>query len=155
MLLVRLLRDRSEDILAAGTQAVRCRHLRSYERAGAEGIRTRLEALLDRVVTCIEERHLDPMVAYGEELGRERFSSGFELAEVQTVVNVLEELLWKEAMEGLPPENYREALGLISTLLGAAKNALACSYVSLASKSHVTTLDVESLLKGTEPGFSE
>ncbi|MHB8839204.1 MAG: hypothetical protein ACYC7F_09665 [Gemmatimonadaceae bacterium] len=48
----------------------------------------------------------------------------------------------------LPPAQYAEALGLMSTVLGAGKDALARTYVSRASKSRAPTLNLQSLFTG-------
>jgi hypothetical protein len=40
-------------------------------------------------------------------------------------------------------------VGLLSTVLGAGKDSLAREYVSLASRQHVTSLDLSTLFEGT------
>jgi hypothetical protein len=47
-----------------------------------------------------------------------------------------------------PPEDLAEAIGLVGTVFGAAKDALARGYVSLASHHHVTSLDLSALFRG-------
>jgi hypothetical protein len=47
------------------------------------------------------------------------------------------------------PARRAESLGLLTTVLGAGKDALARSYVSLASRQHVPSLDLRALLEGT------
>jgi hypothetical protein len=51
----------------------------------------------------------------------------------------------------LPQEiGVPETLGLVSTILGAAKDALARKYVSLATNTHAPSLDMQALFAGTE-----
>jgi len=50
----------------------------------------------------------------------------------------------------LEPAQFAETLGLVSTILGAAKDALARKYVSLATDTHAPSLDLHALFTGTE-----
>jgi hypothetical protein len=88
------------------------------------------------------------MVAHADVVARERFEAGYDLSEVLTAFNVLEEAIWTRVLAELPPSEYAEALGLISTVLGTGKDALACRYVTLASKVKATSLDLQSLFTG-------
>ena len=90
------------------------------------------------------------MIAHAETIARERFEAGFDLSEVQTAFNVLEEAIWVRVLKNLPPNELAEALGLISTVLGGGKDALARSYVTLASKTKSPSLNLQSLFAGTE-----
>jgi hypothetical protein len=90
------------------------------------------------------------MIAHAEGIARERFEAGFDLWEVQTAFNVLEEAIWVRILKELAPTDFAEALGIISTVLGVGKDTLARRYVSLASRSRVPTLNLQSLFTGTE-----
>ncbi len=70
--------------------------------------------------------------------------------EIQTVINALEQSIWKRVFEKIEPAKYPEYLGLISTVLGAGKDNLARTYVELASKIKVPTLNLQALFKGSE-----
>ena len=71
---------------------------------------------------------------------------------MQTAYNVLEEVVWKRIFWNLPPEQLAEALGLVSTSLGAAKDRLAQEYVSLASKTRAPSINLEELFRGRTEG---
>lgn len=148
--LVKLLHDSADEILAAAGAAVERSHLKNYERDGKEHTHQRLKALFVLTTRAVKERNLGPMIAHAETIARERFASGFDLSEVQTAFNVLEEAMWTRIVKTLPPSEYNEALGLVSTVLGAGKDALARTYVTLASKSRSGSLDLHSLFAGTE-----
>jgi hypothetical protein len=92
------------------------------------------------------------MITHAESIGRERFNAGFDLWEVQTAFNVLEEVIWTRIIKEFPAAEYAEALGLVSTVLGTGKDTLARVYVALASKSKAPTLDLRRLFTGTERG---
>ena len=144
------LQDHTNDILAEASEGVERAHLKHYEQAGKERVHQRLRALFVLCMRGVKERNLGPMVAHADEIARERFNAGFDLWEVQTAFNVLEETIWKRILKDLPPVDYAEALGLVSTVLGTGKDTLARRYVSLASKSRVPSLNMQSLFTGTE-----
>ena len=93
---------------------------------------------------------LGPMIAYAQSLAEERFEAGYDLVEVQTAFNALEEASWRRVLADLDPTEFADALGLVSTLLGAGKDALARRYVSLAADTHAPSLDVRALFAGTD-----
>jgi hypothetical protein len=150
MILHEFLHDRTNEIITEATNAVQRAHLKHYEKAGTEGVHQRLKALFVLTVRAVKERNLGPMVAHADTIARERFTAGFDLWEVQTAFNVLEEIIWGRILKDFPPAELAEALGLVSTVLGTGKDTLARRYVSLASKSKVPSLNLQSLFKGTE-----
>jgi hypothetical protein len=144
MSLFQMLQDHSSEILAEATESMHRSHVKHYESVGPEHIHQRLKALYVLTVRAVKERNLGPMIAHAETVARERFASGFDLWEVQTAFNVLEEAIWGRILKELAPAGYAEALGLISTVLGAGKDTLARQYVSLASKSKAPSLNLQS-----------
>lgn len=126
------------------------RHVRHYERSGAEETRLRLDRLYDALLHAAQNRALGEVVAYAERVAAERYHSGYGLSEVQTAFNVLEEAIWTCVFSELNPTAHAEVLSVVSAILGAAKDALARRYVELATQTHVPALDVTALLTGTE-----
>jgi hypothetical protein len=124
------------------------RHLGRYEREGSA--RSRFEALYDILVESITARDLQPMITYMQKIAEERFESGFDLSEVQSAINLLEESAWRAVLRDTKPDELAEALGLVSTVLGAGKDALARQYVTLASKTGAPSLDLKALFGGSE-----
>ncbi|HEY3285526.1 MAG TPA: hypothetical protein VGJ96_00235 [Gemmatimonadaceae bacterium] len=149
MPLLQLLHERGEAIVDEAFQAMVRSHLKSYEQAGMEQTRARLHDLYRLSVDAIAERKLGPLLRHAERVASERFAAGFDLWEVQTAFNVLEEAIWTRVIKELPPEQYAEALGLVGTVLGAGKDALARAYVTLASKTKSPTLNLQSLFSGS------
>lgn len=148
--LYQFLHDRGSEIIAEAEQAIRRAHLKNYEREGPAAVHQRLKALFVLTTRGVKERNLGPMIDHSDTIARERFSAGYDLWEVQTAFNVLEEIIWQRILHELPPADYARALGLVSTVLGMGKDTLARVYVSLASKSRTPTLDLRSLFTGTE-----
>ena len=150
MNLIELLQVQQSAILTTAFETVKRSQLKNYEKAGDEHIHQRLKALFVLTVRAIKERNLGPMIAHSETIAHERFSAGFDLSEVQTAFNVLEEAIWMNILKQLPATDYAEALGLVSTVLGAGKDSLARQYVSLASHTKSTSLNLQSIFSGTE-----
>jgi hypothetical protein len=146
------LAERTEDVLTAAGASVARAHLPHYERAGEAVSRERLRALYGLVVRCAAERHLGPMLDHVAQLARDRHAAGFNLGEVQTAINVLEEAIWRAILSDVPAAEQGAALGVVSTILGAAKDRLACTYVSLATQTATPSLDLTELFHGTAEG---
>lgn len=119
-----------------------------YQSAGEAEIDRRLEVLFGHLRDSLAYRNLAPMVAYAELVAEERFVAGYDLSEVQAAFNALEESIWTQLVHGLEPTRLGEALGLVSTVLGTGKDALARKYVSLATQTHVPSLDLRALFSG-------
>ena len=128
------------------------RRLPHYEAAGADEITKRLAALFDVVVAATTENHLDSALAYADQLASQRQQSGHDLSELQLAINALEEQLWHAVMDEAPVDAQGFALGMVSTILGAIKDRLACEYVSRAAGTPTHTLRIDELFRGTEAG---
>jgi hypothetical protein len=137
-------------IVDAATGALTRTHSPRYEIAGTDAVHRRLEALFDSVLEALGTRDMEPALAYARAVAQERFNAGYDLSEVQTAFNALEEATWARVFAVLEPEQFAETLGMVSTILGAAKDALARTYVSLATKTHAPSLDLHVLFTGTE-----
>lgn len=148
MPLLDLLRERRDDIVGDAFDAMERSALRSYRQSGADATRQRLGDLYDLTVRAIADRQLGAMIAHAEKVAAERYAAGYDLWEVQTAFNVLEEAIWLRIIKELPTVDFAEGLGLVGTVLGAGKDALARAYVSLASKSRAPTLNLQSLFTG-------
>lgn len=145
-LLLLLDRERSS-IVAAAFEAIR-RSRTHYEAAGQDETQRRLAALYDELWAAVSSRDLGGIVRYARHLATERFQSGYDLSEVQSAFNALEEATWSTLCAQLQPDQLALSLGLVGTVLGAAKDALAREYVSLASQTHVPSLDLRALFSG-------
>jgi hypothetical protein len=140
-----LLRSQSGEILENALQSLNCAHLKSYSNSSQSENKKRLLNLLTLTQQCVVEKKLIPMKEYAAQIAKERFDAGFDLHEVHTAFNALEEELWNRVTKNIAPDNLGEALGLISTVLGAGKEDLALTYVSLASKTRTQTLNLTEL----------
>ena len=148
--LIQLLQTRSEAILSESVAAMRRANVPHYEQAGFGRAEERLKTLLALTVKSLSENDLSHVVQLAEKIARERYESGYDLQEIQTAFNVLEEAIWTHIVKEIPPEGLAHALGLLSTVLGAGKDVLATTYVSLVTKTKSPSLDLQSLFKGTQ-----
>jgi hypothetical protein len=140
-----LLKTQSSEILEGALQSLNCAHLKSYSKSSPGENKKKLLNLLTLTQQCVVEKKLIPMKEYAAQIAKERFDAGFDLHEVHTAFNALEEELWNRVTKNIAPDNLGEALGLISTVLGAGKEELALTYVSLASKTRTQTLNLTEL----------
>jgi hypothetical protein len=145
-----LLADSEAAILDDAFTGLKRIHAAHYEAAGESVTRERQAQLFALVVAAIRDRDLAHVVAYAQTVGVERFNAGFGFSEVQTAFNVMEEAMWRRVVAEVRVEELAESIGLLSTVLGAAKDALARSYVSLASSRHVPSLDLSALFRGID-----
>ncbi len=148
--LLQLLKDEEVPLLEEAREAVARTRMRSYEQSGPAVTAEWLKTLHHLVIQAVGSRHLEGIVDHAREVARERYAAGFELSEVQTVFNVLEEAIWHRILRIIPPDLQAAALGLVSTVLGAGKDTLARTYVSLASSTHAPSLNLQALFKGTD-----
>jgi hypothetical protein len=132
--LASFLRERADQLVSEAKATLRQARLEHYEKDGLAAMRQRLNALLDVTLKCLSTGEADPIVNHTTTIARERFSAGYDLLEVQTSINILEEVLWRRILSSIPPEELAHALGLVSGLLGLGKDALARAYVALALK---------------------
>lgn len=151
MVLDAILLEAEPQVVDEAFSALQRSHVAHYETAGERFTRKKLADLFDLVVGAIRDRDLTDVVAYSEQIAVERYNGGFDVSEVQTAFNALEEAMWRRVVVAVPPMHLAEAIGLLSTVLGAGKDALARRYVSLASRRHTPSLDLSSLFQGTDP----
>ena len=145
-----LLENARAQVLDEAFAALESSHIAHYEAAGEPLTRQRLSDLHDLVVAAIRQRDLTEVTAYSHQVAEDRFHAGFDISEVQTAFNSLEEAMWRRLVADEPQTELAEAIGLMSTVLGAGKDALARTYVSLAGHRKVTSLDLSALFHGTD-----
>ena len=123
-----------------------------YERAGEAFTRARLAELFDLVVDAIATKELAALSRQSETIASERFNSGFDISEVQAAFNSLEVAMWRRVVASTSLDDLAESIGLLSTVMGFAKDTLARKYISLASNRHVQSLDMSALFGGLSAG---
>jgi hypothetical protein len=148
MELLTYLQSNGDALVSEAASNVSRSHLQHYDEAGAVQTRARISGLFERLLESLTRRSLKPMVEHVTGLAKERFAAGYDLFEVQVAFNVLEEVVWRHILKALTADQLAEAIGMVSTVLGAGKDALARSYVELASKAHAPSIDLRALFAG-------
>ena len=150
--LIDLLQRDGERIVAEASEALSRSNLAHYAEAGHAVGQERLSRLFRLTVDSIADHNLVPIMEYMAEVADDRFHAGYSIREVQIAINVLEEAIWNNIVANTPPDELARSLGLVSTVLGAAKDSLARAYVSLASKKKAPSLDLSALFEGSAGG---
>ncbi len=145
---IEVLTTEGDAILDSAALALERSNQRHYAKAGPEASKERLGQLLALVVESISKHDLVPMIDHATRIADERFAAGFDIREVQTAFNVLEEAIWDRVVDAIPPCDLAQAIGMVSTVLGTGKDTLARTYVSLATQQHVPSLDLSALFRG-------
>jgi len=112
-----LLVEDESGVLDEAYAALQRSHIAHYEAAGEQFTRQRLADLFHLVVTAISTRNLAEMSAYSEAVAVDRFNQGFDISEVQTAYNALEEAMWRRVVASESAAELPEAVGLLSTVL--------------------------------------
>ena len=58
--------------------------------------------------------------------------------------------MWRQIVAHAAPEDLAQDTGMLNTVLGFGKDVLARTYVSLASRRHVRSLDLTAMFAGTQ-----
>ncbi len=127
---------------------LRAAHASHYDAQGEAATRQRLRALFWLATAAMRDRQLCPMIRHSDRVARERFRAGFCIEELQAAYNALEVAMWRHLVAELPQVELVEPIGVLSTVMGAGKDALARAYVSMASRRHVPALDLSALFSG-------
>ena len=105
-----------------------------HHASSPEQRRREVRHLFELVLRCVQEGSAEPIITPAEQIAADRFAGGADLAEVQGAFNILEEVLWRHVAGTFAGDQRVEALGLVNAALGAGKDALARTYVALASR---------------------
>ena len=136
MTLLEMLNNKPDLILLDSTEWLVRANLQHYKQLSPESIRLKLFRLFRALVKTVEVNSCSEVIKYMKNISEERFDSGYELYEVQTALNILEESLWKNIAKYVDEEKQVESLKLITCILGSAKEELAADY-SLYCKEQV------------------
>jgi hypothetical protein len=123
--------------------------LEHYRRDGDEATRWRLQVLYRRLVDAVLSRDLAPLRGHLAQVARERYQSGFDLAEVHGAFSALQDAIWRHAVAGLEPDELAWGFGLVATALAHGRDALERTFASLTRPE--APIDLTPLFLGTEP----
>lgn len=119
-----------DDAVAALAQRGQARH----QSAGPDGRRRDVRQLFRLVLRCMRTGRAGPIVKPCEQIAAHCYAAGIDLSQGQGAFNVLAEVLWPHLAEALAGDQLVEALGLLNAIVGAGKDAMARTYVALATR---------------------
>lgn len=128
MTFLELLKSNPDKILFDATEFLVRSNLEHYNKLNPERVRARLARLFFITRECVELNSNDSIKKYMEDIAKDRFESGYELYEVQTAINILEECLWKNIVERVNQNEHMSSLFRSHEIMCAAKGALAKSF---------------------------
>jgi methylmalonyl-CoA decarboxylase len=99
-----------------------------------DGRRREVRQLFRLVLRCVRAGRAKPIVRPSEQIAAHSYAAGIDLAEVQGTFTVLAEVLWRQLAGALAGEQLVQALGLLTAITGAGKDATARTYVALATR---------------------
>ncbi len=105
-----------------------------HDPSSLERRRRDVQHLFKLVLRCVHEGSADSIIMPSQQIAADRFAAGADLAGAQEAFNILEEVLWRRVADTLAGDQRVGALGLVNAVLGAGKDALARTYVALASR---------------------
>ena len=86
------------------------------------------------VLRCVRAGRAKPIIRPSEQIAAYSHAAGVDFTEVQGAFNVLAEVLWRQLPDALAGEQLVQALGLLTAITGAGKDAMARTYVALATR---------------------
>ena len=85
------------------------------------------------VLRCVRAGRAEAVIRPSEQIAAHGYAAGIDLSEGQGAFNVLAEVLWRHLAGELAGEQLVQALGLLSAIVGAGKDAMARTYLALAT----------------------
>jgi methylmalonyl-CoA decarboxylase len=119
-----------DEAVAALAQRDQARH----QSAGPDDRRRDVRQLFGLVLRCVRAGRAGPIVKPCEQIAAHCYAAGIDLSEGQGAFNVLAEVAWPHLAGALAGDQLVEALGLLSAIVGAGKDAMARTYVALATR---------------------
>ena len=101
---------------------------------GPDGRRRDVRQLFRLVLRCLHAERAKPIIRPSEQIAAHCYAAGIDLAEIQEAFDVLAEVLWRHLAGALADGQLIQALGLLSAIVGAGKDAMARTYVALATR---------------------
>ncbi|HEY3249689.1 MAG TPA: hypothetical protein VGK25_01095 [Ignavibacteria bacterium] len=134
MTLLELCYNKPDLILLDSTDNLVRAHLKHYNQLTPEQIRYRLLNLFQSLVRCLEGDSCENMLKFMKIVSDERYESGYELSEVQTAINILEECMWRKISKFVDGDKQINAMKQVTNVLCKAKEELVSEYALLSTE---------------------
>jgi methylmalonyl-CoA decarboxylase len=125
----------------------------AYQSPLSDGGRREVRQLFRLVLRCVRAGRAKPIIRPSEQIAAHCYAAGIDLAELQGPFTVLAEVLWRQLADALAGEQLVQALGLLTAVTGAGKDAMARTYVALSARDRDGGQPAdEPAAAGAEPG---
>lgn len=150
MALIEALQGKAQDLVDEAVDLLGHRLHPPYRAVDPEVLRRRLGQTMDTLITALKERTPLPVLVYARRVARSCFNAGFQLEEIQTHFNALEETIWRFLVANESTDHLHEDLARVASIIGAIKDELGRSYVDLAAHHRAPAINTRSLYAGTQ-----
>jgi methylmalonyl-CoA decarboxylase len=124
---------RAEDRVAGGAAAAFAEFDQAARRSSAPDEPRLVQQLAQIMLRCVHEGRVTPVIKPSEQVAAHCFAAGAGLDEVQAEFTVLSRVLWRHIAGSRSGEQLIAGLELVHAVTDAGKDALARTYVALAS----------------------
>jgi hypothetical protein len=147
---VTALRDAIDDIVEVAYAGLHPSVQPHYGVVAPAVTRRYLRELAALVVAGVEQHEAVDVVRHAEQIATARYRAGYRLSEVQAAFNAVEQAMWALVVQDHDQDSVLTTLALLSSVIGAGKDALARTWVDLTSRRQHLSVDVFALSEGTE-----
>jgi len=130
--LTHFLRKNKKHIISVSLDNICNRDLNYYGKNEKVDTLNKINSLVEVIIRCTENNENGEMISYMHAISKERYKNGYILFEIQTVINYIEENIWK-LLQKSDVENKVDALRMISSYMGIAKHELADDFIKYSS----------------------
>jgi hypothetical protein len=148
MELIEALEGRSEALVDDAVALLEHRLVPPFKHVEPEVLKERLGKSMQTLIQALRERHPLPALEHGKRVAHARFNAGYQLEEIQTAFNALEETIWQFCVDEVDREQLAEGLVMVAHVVGAIKDQLGRTYVELASHHRAPSINTSRLFAG-------
>ncbi len=131
-------------------QGMRCSEATHYRHEDPERLRERCARWVEEFLDAFE-RNPRAFGEYVRAIAEDRLGEGYRLDELQLVLDVFRQCVWKLTVESLEDRQLMvEYLDLATTILDRARDAAARTYLDVARRGAARVHDTDQLFRGTE-----
>ncbi|PID96064.1 MAG: hypothetical protein CSA84_06870 [Actinomycetales bacterium] len=152
MELIEALESRADSLVDEAVELLEHRLVPPYKHVEPEVLQQRLGKSMTTLITALKKRNPLPVIEHGKRVAHARFNAGYQLEEIQTAFNALEETIWQFLVDEVDSDHLAEGLVMVAHLIGAIKDQLGRTYVELASHHHAPSINTSRLFAGPQGG---
>ncbi len=148
MELTEALETNAERLVADAVELLEHRLVPPFKHVEPEVLTERLGRSMQTLITALRDRSPLPVIEHGKRVAHARFHAGYQLEEIQTAFNALEETIWQFLVDEVESEDLAEGLVMVAHVIGAIKDQLGRTYVELASHHRAPSINTSRLFAG-------